>query len=347
MSSLTHLTLPPSQVRKALVRCFKAKLTPIVTSSPGIGKSDITRSVADEFRMKLIDFRVPQADTTDFNGLPFPNDKGKAEFLPFDTFPLAGDPMPAHPDGGVYNGWILFLDELTSAPKHLQSPAYKLILDRLVGTHQLHERVMICAAGNLASDKAIVHEMSTALQSRLIHIELALHHGEWMEWAIQNDVDSRILAFLQFKPELLHRFNPDHNEKTFACPRTWWFANRLIKGEPVTMNDLALLGGTISPGPAQEFISFVSVFDQLPKLEAIIADPENVVIPHEPSIKFALATVLAEKMDASNVTPLATFINRLPIESRVLCMRMLRQRSPHLIREVAVQKIFQPILSRL
>lgn len=217
----------------------------------------------------------------------------------------------------------------------------------MIGTKRLHERVVICAAGNLASDKAIVHEMSTALQSRMIHFELRLDHKEWMNWAVQNDVDSRILAFLQFKPELLHRFNPDHDEKTFACPRTWWFASKLIKGQVVDMEDLALIAGAVSPGVAQEFISFIKVFDELPKIADIIANPESIVVPHEPSIKFALATVLADKMDDKTAEPLCTFLTRMPVECRVLCLRMVRQRNPALMRNSAIQKVFQPILARM
>lgn len=357
--SLPNLALPPSLLRKAMIRALFAGLTPIVTSSPGIGKSDITRNIAKEYRLKVIDFRVPQADVTDFNGLPFRNERGRAEFLPFDIFPLAGDPLPPMLDKNgeqvvingepqFYDGWLIFLDELTSAPKHLQSPAYKLILDRQVGLHDLHPRVVIAAAGNLAGDKAIVHEMSTALQSRLIHLELKLDHKEWMEWAIkEGGIDSRILAFLQFKGELLHRFNPEHDEKTFACPRTWEFASRLIKNQNVGMEDLPVLAGTISPGVAHEFISFIKVFDELPKLADIIASPDTITVPHEPSIKFALSTVLADKIDEKNADPLCTFLNRLPVECRVLCMRMLRQRSPQLIRNPHIQKVFQPILARM
>lgn len=342
-----NLALPPSLARKALIRAMMAGLVPILTSSPGIGKSDIIRSIASEYRMKVIDLRVTQCDVTDFNGLPFRNANDKAEFLPFDIFPLDSDSLPDHPDGDKYNGWILFLDELTSAPKHLQAPAYKLLLDRMIGTRKLHPKVLICAAGNKSGDRAIVHEMSTALKSRLVHLELALSHKEWIQWALENELDSRIIAFLQFKPDLLHRFNPDHNESTFACPRTWHFTSRLTKGEEVTMDDLSLLAGTVSPGPAQEFITFVQVYDELPKLSEIILDPENIIISHEPSIKFALSTVLAEKMDNSNAKPLSLFIGRMPIECRVLCLRMLRQRSPHLIRHESVQKIFEPILARM
>ena len=356
--SLPNLALPPSLLRKNMIRCLFAGLTPIVTSSPGIGKSDIVHSICSEFRLKEIDLRVPQCDVTDFNGLPFRNAQGKAEFLPFDIFPLEGEELPPmlDKDGNqvivngepqFYDGWLIFLDELTSAPKHLQAPAYKLILDRMIGTHKLHPRVVIAAAGNLATDKAIVHEMSTALQSRMIHFELKLDHKEWANWAVQNGIDSRILSFLYFKPELLHRFNPDHDENTFACPRTWWFASKLIKGQDVDMQDLSLVAGAVSPGVAHEFISFVKVFDELPKIADIIANPDTITVPHEPSIKFALSTVLADKMDEKNAEALCKFITRLPVECRVLAMRMLRARDHHMMRNPHVQKVFQPLLARM
>lgn len=345
--SLTHLALPPSKLVEATLRCLYARLTPLITSSPGMGKSDIVRDIAKRERLKVIDFRVPQADVTDFCGLPFRNDQGKAEFMPFDLFPLEGDDLPSHPDGGTYEGWLLFLDELTSAPKHLQSPAYKLILDRMVGNHKLHERVVICAAGNLAGDKAIVHEMSTALQSRMIHLELRLDHNEWVEWAIKHELDSRVISFLQFKPDLLHRFNPEHTDKTFACPRTWEFTSKLVKNREVNMQDLPLLAGTISSGVAQDFLSYVQIWNELPKIENIIADPENIVIPHDPGIKFALATVLSERMDNTNVDKLALFLGRLPVECRVLSLRMLRVRNASLMRNTAIQKVFQPLLAKM
>lgn len=347
MSSLIPMGLPPSKLRKAIIRCMLSGLVPIVTSSPAIGKSDIIRSIAKEYRMKLIDLRVPQCDVTDFNGLPFATSEGKAAFLPFDTFPLKDDPLPDHPDGGKYEGWILFLDELTSAPKHLQAPAYKLILDRLIGNHDLHPNVLMVAAGNLASDKAIVFEMSTALQSRLIHLELALDHAEWTDWAIQNNVDSRVISFLQFKPEMLYTFDPAKDEKTFAAPRTWNFVSKLTKNKPVEQDDLPLLAGAISPGPAQEFISFVQIFSDLPKISDIIAHPTTIAVPQDPSIKFALATVLAEKMDDNNVSELGKFLERMPIEARVICLRLLRQRNPSLIRHKAIQDVFAPILARM
>ena len=93
----------------------------------------------------------------------------KAVFTPFSIFPLENDPIPQG-----YDGWMLLLDELSSANKQVQAAAYKLILDRQVGSFNLHPNCAIVAAGNKITDKAVVTQMSTALQSRLIHYELSV-----------------------------------------------------------------------------------------------------------------------------------------------------------------------------
>ena len=67
-----------------------------------------------------------------------------------------------------YAGWLLFLDEFNSASVAVQAASYKIVLDRMVGKGHLHKNVAVVCAGNLESDGAIVEQMSTPLQSRLV-----------------------------------------------------------------------------------------------------------------------------------------------------------------------------------
>ena len=48
------------------------------------------------------------------------------------------------------------------------------------------------AAGNLSTDKAIVNKLSSALQSRLIHLFIEPDIDQWMNWAYKNEIDYRI-----------------------------------------------------------------------------------------------------------------------------------------------------------
>lgn len=314
---------------------IKANIVPMVHGSPGIGKSQIVAQIAKEYGLKLIDLRLSQCDPTDLAGFPqIDVARQKAGYLPMDTFPLEGEEPPAG-----YNGWLLFFDEANSAPKAVQAAAYKVILDRMIGQRSLHKNCALVAAGNLETDGAIVEEMSTALQSRLAHIELTVDSDSWVEWAQNNDVHHMITSFIQFKPGQLYTFKPDHTDKTYACPRTWEFANRVMKvTEDGSPNRLPMLAGTLSEGVAREFLTFVKIFADLPKMAAIVAAPETIKVPNEPSILYALTGSLAHNATTDNFGSLMKFISRLPVEFQVVTMRETIRRNKTMMSHAAVQK---------
>lgn len=314
---------------------IKANIVPMVHGSPGIGKSQIVAQIAKEYGLKLIDLRLSQCDPTDLAGFPqIDVARQKAGYLPMDTFPLEGEEPPAG-----YNGWLLFFDEANSAPKAVQAAAYKVILDRMIGQRSLHKNCALVAAGNLETDGAIVEEMSTALQSRLAHIELTVDADSWVEWAQNNDVHHMITSFIQFKPGQLYTFKPDHTDKTYACPRTWEFANRVMKvTEDGSPNRLPMLAGTLSEGVAREFLTFVKIFADLPKMAAIVAAPETIKVPNEPSILYALTGSLAHNATTDNFGSLMKFISRLPVEFQVVTMRETIRRNKTMMSHAAVQK---------
>jgi len=311
---------------------LKAQLVPMIHGSPGIGKSDIIKQIAEEYNLQIIDKRLSQCDPTDLMGFPtVDKETGKAYYAPMNTFPLESDDIPAGKDG-----WLLFLDEINSAPKAVQAAAYKLTLDRQVGEHNLHTNVMVACAGNKDSDNAIVHEMSTALQSRLVHFELDIDHEAWLDWASANDIDYRITSYIGFKPECLYTFQPDHSDRTFACPRTWEFASKLIKGEADIKGKLALLAGTVSEGVAREFISYVKIFQSLPTIDKLINNAEKIPVPEEPGTLYAICGSIGNHAKDTNIAPLMKFVNRMPVEFQVITLRDVMKRNPALVQNQAV-----------
>ena len=58
------------ELEECLTEDLKAGLTPMVSSSPGMGKSDIIRTIATKFKLKVIDFRVSQCEPVDMQGYP-------------------------------------------------------------------------------------------------------------------------------------------------------------------------------------------------------------------------------------------------------------------------------------
>lgn len=322
-----------SQAIPMIVAYIKAGLVPMIVGSPGCGKSQIVHKIAEDFKLKVIDLRLAQCDPCDLLGFPRINGD-RAGYAPMNTFPLEGDEIP---EG--YSGWLLFLDEMNSASPAVQAAAYRLVLDRMVGQFKLHKNVAIVGAGNKETDNAIVQPLSTALQSRLTHLELVVDAKEWVNWAAENGVDHRITSYINFKPGNLYTFQPDHTDKTYAAPRTWEFANRLLKHLDLNdHNTMPLLAGTISEGVAREFIGHCRIFKSLPKMEDIVAKPETTPVPDEPSILFALTGSLAHHAGKNNMEALMKFIKRMPVEFQVVCLREAIRRNKEILSTQAMKQ---------
>ena len=329
------IQITPKQAPECLIDVLKAKKVPMMVSSPGIGKSSIAKQVAKTLNLFLIDVRLAQCDPTDLLGFPTINEKtGKAGYAAMDTFPLEGDTIP---EG--YSGWLILFDEFPSAPLSVQAAAYKIVLDKMVGQRKLHKNVAMMAAGNLATDKAIVNRISTALQSRMVHFELVVSHPDFIEWANQSGIDHRIISFLNFQPPLLHKFDPDHNDFTFACPRTWEFMSDIIKPwKEINATKLPTMAGTVSEGVAREFLGYSQIFESLPTIQDVMRSPEGFDLPtNEPSIMYAISGMISAWASVSNIPTLIRAVDRLPIEFQVICLTGALKRDPTLKEDSAVR----------
>ena len=314
------------ELQEALIEDFKVGLVPMVSSSPGMGKSDIIRTIADLFKLKVIDLRVSQCEPVDMQGYPGVID-GRMTFHIPEYFPIETDKVP---DG--YDGWLLFLDEFNSGNKQTESAAYKLILDRAVYKHKLHSRCLIAAAGNLTTDRAIVNTQSTATTSRLTHYRMRVDHKVWVDWANAHKIDHRIISLMKFKPELLHRFDTSTNELTFPCPRTWEFASKVIidKNEISHITKIRL-AGTVGEGAAVELATYCEIYQNLPTIEQILNNHKSgLKVPKEPSEQYAVTTMLAHSTTPDNIDRIIIAINRLPVDFQVITFKDIYKRSTKL-----------------
>jgi hypothetical protein len=308
----------------------KAGLVPFLHSSPGIGKSDSVRAFADKYALKVIDLRLSQCDPTDLSGL-ISHLGDKCGYKPMDTFPLETDEVP---EG--YNGWCLFFDEMNSASRATQAASYKIVLDRMIGQKHLHKKVAIVCAGNLDTDNAIVESMSTALQSRMCHIEVDLHVDTWLNHAYEKGVHHLITSYIAFKPSSLYSFNPNHSDKTFACPRTWFFVDKLLKVNKEKHLLTKLISGAVSEGIGREFVSFMKIEDKLPKFKDICTNPTGSPVPDEPSTLYALSGSIAEHCDVKSIEYVIDYIARMPIENQVVCLRKMIKKDINMLSTKAV-----------
>lgn len=61
------ITVSPKEAIEFVETVLRARRVPFLRGSPGIGKTDIAHTVAENYNLQLIDMRLSQCDPTDLN----------------------------------------------------------------------------------------------------------------------------------------------------------------------------------------------------------------------------------------------------------------------------------------
>jgi hypothetical protein len=297
-----------SNIAKSLKQLINLKQPVFLWGPPGVGKSQIVAQTAKSQGLDLIDIRVILLDPVDLRGLPRISKDGLSEWCIPSFLPQEGS-------------GVLFLDELNAAPPLVQAACYQLVLDRRLGDYVLPDGWSVLAAGNREKDRSVTHRMPSALANRFIHIDFTVDFDEWLLWATEADIASELTAFLRFRPALLHDFNPERSGKAFPSPRSWEFASGILKSSTDPVIFYELLAGTVGTGAAKEFSGFMKIWQSLPEIEDIIANPGQIEIPTDPAILFALCEMVGRAATMERGDQLLIFAGRLPDEFSVLLIR--------------------------
>ncbi|HEY1014397.1 MAG TPA: MoxR family ATPase [Herpetosiphonaceae bacterium] len=259
--------MKPSTLSATLDRLVERRIliSAMIWGPPGIGKSSIVQQTAAAHRLPFIDVRLSQLAPTDLRGLPVAED-GVARWYPPEFLPREG-------------AGVLFLDELNLAPPAIQGMAQQLILDRRVGSYEVPAGWFIWAAGNRKEDRAAVFDMPAPLANRFIHFHVEPDFESFKDYALFNQVHEQILAFLAFRPALLHKIDPQ--QPAWPSPRSWVMASALY-GSGLE------IGAAVGDATAAEFAAYVAIYANLPDLERVLrGQGGDVAFPEEPSLRYA------------------------------------------------------------
>lgn len=326
--------MKPSQLNTALSALVSLQQPTMIWGPPGIGKSNIVRQVADSLYGKpisrkgaahlrprdvdyFIDLRLPLMDPTgaDFR-FPMIDTKTQAvRWITSSDFPTQG-------------AGILFLDELPQAMPIVQAAASSLILDRRIGTYRLPDNWSVVGAGNRDTDRASTHKMPSHIANRLTHLNLDVDAQDWVTWAFANNINPMVIAFVSFRPDLLHKF--DAVQKAFPTPRSWHFVSRLLESDGLDSCLLEVLSGTVGEGAAIEFIGFSRIFREMPDLDSIRAKPDSTKVPENAAARYAVSTMLARSTEQKDMSAVMKYVARMPKEFEVLTVNDMTRRNKKL-----------------
>ncbi len=172
----------------------------------GIGKSEILTNYFQKEGMKVVTLFLGQmSDPGDIIGLPSKietkdskgNITSQTDFTPPYWFPIDGKPI------------VLFLDELNRARPEILQTVMDLTLNRKLAGKLLPTGSRVIAAVNDGEEYQLT-DLDPALVSRFNIYEFKPTVEEWLNWAVANKLDNRVINFIQDNPTWL---DGDTNDK--------------------------------------------------------------------------------------------------------------------------------------
>lgn len=291
----------------------------------GVGKSTAVRTVAERLSKQIgvsvtvTDVRLLNFSPIDLRGIPSADaNKEFTVWLKPKIFDLSGE--------GVH---ILFLDEISAAPQSLQAAAYQIALDKRIGEHELPENCIVICAGNRTTDRSVAFRMPKALANRLIHFEVCSDFESWYMWAVEHNIDERVIGYLAFDNSRLN-VEAGVEELAFPTPRSWEFVSRLLKTTGKTPEELhELISGCVGVSNADEFETWCRVYKTLPTTEEILSGKYTARVKGADVMYALISSLLTcilqrkEMLSSQELENVCLYVSRFPADFASLFFRGL------------------------
>ncbi len=296
------------------------KITFVLQGDMGNGKSATLKTLGEKHQKHRIfycdcttkdvgDLMLPMFSELDQNG----------QFVRFVT----NEELGIHIDGPV----IIMVDEFGKANKSVQNALLCLMYERKMGSRQLHPDSIVYATTNLGAE-GVGDLLPPHARNRFCVLTVKKWTNEqWMEWAINNQIDPQVILFAKENPEIFQSFtdveNPEDNQyiyhpkvnrAAFVTPRSLETASHICKTRDQLGTDTttALLMGCIGEHAARQLNAQFTLSDDLVPLDEIKNNPKSAKIPSTAAAQCLMMYRTLSNIDRSWIDAWMDYMDRIP-----------------------------------
>ena len=267
----------------------------------GIGKTEAIATLARELGVGYIDVRLLMYSEVDLKGIPYPDQSHTA------TVWLQNNILPNPQRDG--EAGILVLDEITSVSRSVRTAAYQLLNERRLGEYVLPDGWMIVCLGNGEDEGGDFQGMEGNFANRCSIFHVVPELGAWKSWAYSAGVHYLVLAYVSWRPQHLHTFDPDReSDLLFASPRSWKAVSDILNLHPFnrddTLNNLRILSN-LGSVVGNQFLAFCKYREAAVEPSDILAGKPVEDLSGQQEILFmtmqGVVTLMAQRLRADQV----------------------------------------------
>ena len=314
------LTVDPINAGALIKHCLNIDTPIMLWGDTGVGKTDLTNQVGQADDYTVLSYMLLLRDQVDLRGAPVPELETKTTtwYQP-DDLPFVGSRR-----FDATKKYLLFLDEINTAPPSLQAVAFGLVLERRAGPHVLQPSVRIVAAGNRQSDRGAAQRMPRPLENRFMHLTVVPSVQAWARHAAKVGTDPVLIAFMMFRERDGYLHDVSKDEPTHATPRSWMTVAKHLSLAP-PLRQLAV-AATVGEAKAAELEAFIQLYSSLPPIKTIIANPDKAPTPDDVArsdkerlgLRYAVAVALGKAATRQTFQACLTYAARLPREISIV-----------------------------
>jgi energy-coupling factor transporter ATP-binding protein EcfA2 len=310
-----------------------SKRTVLVQGHMGTGKSSLLKMLSVDLPTHTACYF--DCTTKDLGDISIPNLAKLNDGTGYVTY-LTNEELGVHMGKPI----ILMIDEYGKANPAVKNAMLRLMLERKIGSYELHPESLVFATTNLGAEGVGDLLPPHARNRMTIITSRKPSNMEWIEWGINNGIDHTLLGWCKDNPQLFAGFedvrDPDENpyiyhpqqqRAAFVTPRSLEAASDWLKQrehfDDQTLT--SLLMGTIGERGAMDLMAFVKLADQLPSRESIKQDPMGAKVPDSASAICMVVYRSLASMDKEYVDPWMDYMARLDKEAQGMFANGVRQ----------------------
>ena len=244
-----------AQAAKAILA--NPKLRYYLEGEPGIGKSSLTETIKAVLNKTHERVYIDMA-SLDLGDLAMPwidKETNTTRYAPNARFKLhTGKPV------------VINLDEFSKGAAPVQNMIHPMLEKNnpRLGDLFIDDQSIVFLTGNLSTD-GVGDRIKAHTANRVVRVKIRKPNAEeWLAWAVNNDIDPIVMAFVHQYPHVLasylddgqdsnpYIFNPRKVQDAFASPRSLETASDIIKVRDQVDPDttIACLSGAVEIGRA-------------------------------------------------------------------------------------------------
>ena len=211
---------------------------------------------------------------------------------------------------------VLHLDEINNGSLQMLAVMMQLVCERRVGDYIVPDNCYIIASGNRRKDSRAVVEMPRPLKKRFLHYTMIADVAALLVHAKTAGFPVQLQAFFRFRPECI--MHETDNENASATSSHLEMCGAYINEAPALR--LKAFTAAVGKTVGTELESFCEMFQNIPDMRDVLANPTTALVPTEPSQRYAVASALGRLADRSNFANAITYAKRLNREIEVMAV---------------------------